>query len=97
MYGHVVCAAGTLAREPHLAGTRIRVRDIAAARDLGGLSPEEIVAVVYPDLSLGQVYAALSYHEDHRTEIEQAAQVEAQRIVDFLRNHPELARDVRGA
>jgi uncharacterized protein (DUF433 family) len=44
----------------------MRVRDIVAARDLGGMAPEEIAANVYPALTLAQVYAAWAYYEDHR-------------------------------
>jgi uncharacterized protein (DUF433 family) len=73
-YAHIVRTAGMLGGEPRLAGTRIRVRDIAAARDIGGLAPEEIAAIVYPDLTLAQIYVALAYYEDHRAEIDQATQ-----------------------
>jgi uncharacterized protein (DUF433 family) len=95
-YAHIVRTAGMLGGEPRLVGTRIRVRDIAAARDIGGLAPEEIAAIVYPDLTLAQIYAALAYYEDHRAEIDQATQSEAQRVEQFLRDHPDLVRDVRG-
>ena len=83
--------------EPRIDGHRIRVRDVVAARDLGGLTPEEIVASVYPELTLAQVYAALVYYEDHRDEIDQAMQNEAQFVEQFLKDHPQLARDVRPA
>jgi uncharacterized protein (DUF433 family) len=79
-----------------LDGTRIRVRDIAAARDVAGLTPEEIAATVYPDLTLAQIYAALAYYEDHRAEIDAATQSEAQRVEQFMKDHPNLIRDVRG-
>jgi uncharacterized protein (DUF433 family) len=95
-YAHIVRTTGMLGGEPHLAGTRIRVRDVAMARDVGGLAPEEIAAIVYPDLSLAQIYAALAYYEDHRTEIDADTQSEAQRVDQFLRDHPDLIRDVRG-
>ena len=81
--------------EPRLEGHRIRVRDIAAARDRGGYTPEEISANVYPGLTLAQVYAALAYYEDHRAEIDQAEQAEADFLRDFRERHPDLVRDVR--
>jgi uncharacterized protein (DUF433 family) len=96
-YAHVVRTAGMLGGEPRLDGTRIRVRDVVAARDVAGLAPEEIAAVVYPDLSLAQIYAALAYYEDHRAEIDEAAQSETQRVEQFLQDHPNLIHDVRGA
>ena len=95
-YAHIVLAPGVLGGEAHVAGHRIRVRDVAAARDLGGLTPEEIAATAYPSLTLAEVYAALGYYEDHRQEIDQAFQQESQAVEEFLRSHPELARDSRG-
>jgi hypothetical protein len=71
------------------------VRDIVAARDLGGLAPEEIAANVYPELSLAEVYSALAYYEDHHAEIEQAVRRESQFVRRFLKMHPQLARDIR--
>ena len=94
-FAHIVRTPGIVSGEPRIEGHRIRVRDIAAARDLGGLTPEEIVASVYPELTLAQVYAALAYYEDHRSELGRAAQDEAQFAQQFLQDHPQLARDVR--
>jgi len=97
-YAHVVCTQGTVAGEPRIAGHRIRVRDVVAARDLGGFTPEEIAATVYPDLTLGEVYAALAYYEDHREEIDQAGCDEDRTIEEFRRRHPQLVQPaaVRG-
>jgi uncharacterized protein (DUF433 family) len=96
-YSHIVCTPGVVGGEPRVDGHRIRVRDIVAARDLGGLTPEEIAASVYPGLTLAQVYSSLAYYEDHRNEIDQAMQQEAQFVEQFLNDHPQLARDVRPA
>ena len=95
-YAHIVRSTDMLGGEARLSGTRIRVRDIATARDAGGLSPEEIAATVYPNLTLAQIYAALAYYEDHRGEIDEATQSETQRVEQFLKDHPGLDRDVRG-
>ncbi|REJ85983.1 MAG: DUF433 domain-containing protein [Planctomycetota bacterium] len=48
--------------------TRVRVSDVAAQMEFHGKSPDEIVAA-FPQLSLAQVHAALSYYYDHRQEI----------------------------
>ena len=96
-YAHIVHTAGVLNGEARIEGHRIRVRDIVAARDVGGLTPEEIAASVYPELSLAQVYAALAYYEDHHEEIDQASASESQFIEQFLKDHPQLVRDVRPA
>ena len=96
-YAYIVRTPGVVGGEARIAGQRIRVRDIVAARDLGGLTPEEIAANVYPELTLAQVYSALAYYEDHRAEIDQAMHTEAQCVEQFLHDHPQLVRDVRPA
>jgi len=96
-YVYIVRTPGVVGSEPRVAGHRIRVRDVVAARDLGGLAPEEIAASVYPELTLAEVYSALAYYEDHHDEIEQATRRESQFIKRFLKAHPQLVRDVRPA
>jgi uncharacterized protein (DUF433 family) len=94
-YAHVVHTPGTVGGEARIEGHRIRVRDVVVARDSGGLSPEEIVASVYPSLTLAEVYSALAYYEDHRDEIELAAREEDRFVEGFRQQHPELIRDIR--
>ena len=55
------------------------------------------VRSIDPELTLAQVYSALAYYEDHRAEIDQAMQNEAQVVEQFLHDHPQLVRDVRPA
>ena len=43
-FAHIVRTPGTMGGEPRIEEHRIRVRDIVAARDLGGLTPEGIAA-----------------------------------------------------
>jgi uncharacterized protein (DUF433 family) len=94
-YAHIVHTPGTMGGEARISGHRIRVRDVVYARDLGALSPEEIVASIYPSLTLAEVYSALAYYEDHHDEID-VADVEEQRFVEeFCRQHPNLVHDVR--
>jgi uncharacterized protein (DUF433 family) len=89
-FAHIVCTPGVLGGEPRIDGHRIRVRDIVAARDQGGYSPEEISASIYPGLSLAEVYAALAYFEDHRAEIEKAIANDEQVADEFRQRHPDL-------
>jgi len=96
-YAHIVRTGGVLGGEPRIEGHRIRVRDIVAARDAGGLTPEEIAASVYPELTLAQVYSALAYHQDHQLEIDQATDDERRFLSDFIEQHAQLVRDVRPA
>lgn len=94
-YVYVVRTPGVVGGEPRIVGHRIRVRDIVAARDLGGFTPEEIAATVYSHLTLAQVYAALAYYEDHHDEIDLAAESEPRFAEQFIQQHPELVHDVR--
>lgn len=51
-----------------IAGHRIRVQDIVFWTEQGQ-SPDQIVAD-FPQISLADVYAALTYYHDHREEID---------------------------
>jgi uncharacterized protein (DUF433 family) len=89
-YAHIVHTLGLLGGEARIEGQRTRVRDVVAARDRGGMTPQEIAATVYPGLTLAQVYAALAYYEDHREEIDRAFEDETRFLEQFRREHPDL-------
>ncbi len=91
---YVVRTRGVMGRGAGVAGYRVRVRDIVAARDLGGLTPEEIAATVFPQLTLAHVYSALAYYEDHREQIDRAWKSEEKFLQQFKRQHPALVRDL---
>lgn len=56
--------------KPCIRGTRIRVQDIYVWHDLRGFSPDQIVDE-FPELSLADVHAALTYFWDRQDEIRQ--------------------------
>ena len=64
---HIVSTPGTRGGKPRIRGHRIAVHDVAI-RTQEGKRPEDI-AQMY-QLTLGEVYAALSYYYDHRDEID---------------------------
>lgn len=66
---HIESTPGTSGGKPRIAGSRIRVQDVVVWHERMGLSADEIVSR-YPQLSLADVYAALTYYHDHRDEIE---------------------------
>jgi uncharacterized protein (DUF433 family) len=96
-YAHIVHTPGIVGGEARIEGHRVRVRDVAIARDLDGLAPEEIAASVYPSLTLAEVYSALAYYEDHRDEIDHAAEEEKRFVGAFRQQHPGLVNDIRPA
>ena len=61
---------------PCIAGTRIRVQDVFVWHELQGQSADEIVSR-FPQLTMADVYAALSYYWDHRDEIQREMQAES--------------------
>lgn len=54
--------------EPVVRGTRFPVRSVVEYVLRQGMTPEELVRE-WSQLTLAQVYAALSYYHDHRAEI----------------------------
>jgi len=59
---------GVCGGKPIIAGTRIKVAQIAIEYDRMGWSADEIVQV-HPHLTLAQIHDALSYYYDHVEEI----------------------------
>jgi uncharacterized protein (DUF433 family) len=53
--------------------TRVTVSDIVGYLQLGE-TPESLVHNILPQLSLAQIYDALSYYHDHQAEIDQILQ-----------------------
>ena len=74
--GHITASPDVCGGRPCIAGTRIRVHDIYVWHELQGLSPDQIVHE-FSQLTLADVYAALSYFWDHRDAM--LAQIEADR------------------
>jgi uncharacterized protein (DUF433 family) len=68
---HIECTPEVCGGKPRIAGHRIRVQDIVLWHEIQGLSADEIVAD-FPQITLADVYAALTYYYDHREEIRRA-------------------------
>ena len=62
---------------PHIVGTTVTVADVAIARIYHGQDADGIAD--WYSLSLAQVYAALSYYYDHKTEIDEQIRVQIRR------------------
>ena len=65
-YEHVVVDRK---KGPIIAGTTIKVIQLAMERMAYGWSPEEL-HFQHPYLTLGQIYSALAYYWDHREELD---------------------------
>src|SRR5690242_2109877 len=83
---------------PHIEGTRIRVQDVAIWHERLGMSVDEIGAEY--DLSLAQIYAAVSYYFDHKDSIDAAITADIAYSEAFKKNNPselqEKLRALRG-
>lgn len=75
-------------RRPVVAGTDIKVSQIASEVERRGMTPDEVVEA-HPHLTLGEVHAALSYYYDHVDAIRREWQ-EAEEVIAALQNlHPD--------
>ncbi len=72
----IQCQPGVCGGRPCVAGTRIRVQDVFVWHELQWQSADEIVSR-FPQLTMADVYAALSYYWDHRDEIQRDMQAES--------------------
>ncbi len=54
---------------PVIAGTGIKVLDVAVRYEVMGMTPEEIMAAL-PHLELSQIHAALSYYYSHKADLD---------------------------
>jgi uncharacterized protein (DUF433 family) len=66
---HVWRKPGVCGGSPVVRNTRFPVRSVVVYVLRHGMTPEEMVRE-WPDLSLAQVYDALSFYYDHRAEID---------------------------
>lgn len=78
-YEHIVLNE---ARVPMIAGTTMKVIELALDHLAYGWSPEEL-HFQHPHLSLGQIHSALAYYWDHKAELDEDIERRL-RIVDQL-------------
>ena len=52
-----------------IAGTGIKVKEVAIEKTIWGMTPEEMLAA-HTHWSLPQIYAELSYYYDHQAEVD---------------------------
>ena len=92
---HIVSTPDTMFGKPRIVGRRITVADIAIWHEYQGQSADAIAAEY--DLTLSQVYAALTYYFDHREEIQRSLAEDAVFAAEMKAKHPSrLAQRLRG-
>src|SRR5580765_3411757 len=86
---HIEISAELSGGRPRIAGTRVRVQDVVACHEFQGMTADEIVSG-YPQLTLGDVSAALAYYHDHRDQIH-AQMKEDEEFVSHFRHQYQQA------
>jgi uncharacterized protein (DUF433 family) len=80
---HIVVDETGVAR---LAGSRIKVTFLAVESNQGW-TPEQILEQ-HPHLTLGKIYAALSYYHDHKVELDARIEAADRWVDELMRQHP---------
>lgn len=75
--------------EPVIAGTGVRVMDIAVRYDILRMTPDEI-AVALPHLTLAQIHAALSYYYAHKPALDRQWKAALRRVARRRKQAPSL-------
>lgn len=83
---HITQTPGVCGGKPCIAGRRIRVQDVYVWHETVGMSAEEIAGEY--NLSLAQVYAALTFAHENLDEIQKAIADEKAFVEDFMKNYP---------
>jgi uncharacterized protein (DUF433 family) len=89
--GYIVQTPGVCGGKPCIAGSRIRVQDVAILYEEAGNSPEQIHEA-FPSVTLAQIYAAIAYFLDHRDEIHAEIAEEEKFAEEFKIKHPNWVR-----
>ena len=79
---HIEITPGVAGGKPHIVGHRITVQNIVIWHEWLGRGADEIAAEY--DLTLADVYAALTYYYDYQAEIDQSIR-ESEAFVEALR------------
>ena len=92
---HIEITPGVAGGKPRVAGHRITVQNIVIWHERMGLSADEI-ATQY-GLALSDVYTALAYYYDHRTEIDEAIEADDAFVAELRKMTPsKLLERLRG-
>jgi uncharacterized protein (DUF433 family) len=84
---HIVSQPHVCAGKPCIAGTRLRVQDVYVWHELQGLSADEIVSR-FPDITMADVYAALTYFWEYREEVQRQMREETAFVERMKQKHP---------
>jgi uncharacterized protein (DUF433 family) len=90
---HIEITPGVCGGKARITGHRIKVQDIVIWHERMGMSPDEIV-FHHPSITLGDVYAALTYYHDHRQEIRKQIEEGEFFAEELQKNQPSLIQNI---
>jgi uncharacterized protein (DUF433 family) len=70
VFPHITADPDVCHGRPCIAGTRVRVMDIVAAHEQGDTPADLQDYLATRPLTLAEIYAALAYYNDHKSEVE---------------------------
>ncbi len=85
---HIAREPGIAGGKPHIAGRRIKVRDIAIWHLRLGKSIDEICADY--DVGLAEVHAALAYYFDNREDVDRDIKESGEFVAALRRSSPSV-------
>lgn len=71
---------------PIIAGTGIKVLDVAIRYEVMGMTPEEILLAL-PHLTLPQIHDALSYYYEHKSELDKEWKTSLRQVKALRKGH----------
>lgn len=87
---HIEKTPGVVGGKARIAGTRITVQNIVIWHDRMGMSADEIASEF--DLTLADVYAALAYYFDNRSEIDASIRADEEFAEELKKRSPSLLK-----
>jgi uncharacterized protein (DUF433 family) len=84
--GHIAIDPDVLGGEPHIAGRRISVADVAVWIAYESRSPSDVAQTFH--LTLGEVYSALAYYYDHQAEVDRDIRDTDQQAKEMAQRFP---------
>jgi uncharacterized protein (DUF433 family) len=91
---HITKTLGVRGGKPCIAGRGIKVQNVYVWHEVMGMSADEI-ALAY-DLTLAQVYAALTYAFEHLEEIQADIEESESIVEEFQAQHPDKIKKLPG-
>lgn len=86
---------GVCGGKPIIAGTRIKVTQIAIEYEMMGLTPDQIIEA-HPHLTLAQIHDALSYYYENIEKMNAEIKAEEQVVEEMKKLYPSKLRLRRG-